>query len=142
MNSVGTTQLVNQLISIHARSLPAYLSDAAPFVTAKHAYAKDVVEMIAADQSMTVDKLADYLIERNQPVKTGTFPIEFTGYHDLSIEFLLDDMLVRQKSEIEMIEGIVDALKSDPMIRPLAEEALGAAKGHLESIEEIRRGVS
>ena len=142
MDNVQTSQVVNQLLSLHARSLPVYLSDAAPFTTAKFAHAKDIVEMIAADQMMTVDKLADYKMERNEAVLLGQFPIEFTGYHDLSIDFLLDELVRRQKQDMETIGRICDELKSQPEILPLAQETLGAAKGHLESLEELLRGVT
>lgn len=142
MDNAQTSQLVTQLIALHARSLPVYLADAAPFAATKHEHAKDVVNMIAADQMMTVDKLADYKVERNQAVSTGYFPIEFTGFHDLSINYLLSELVRRQESEISTIDAICDKLKDAPSIRPLAEESLGAAKGHLESLQELLRSVT
>ena len=57
-----TSRLLNELIALHARSLSVYLSDASPWMTAKNAHAKDVLDLVAADQQLMVDRLAERVI--------------------------------------------------------------------------------
>lgn len=128
---------LNRLIAIHARSLPVYVADAAPWGTSQDMHAQDVIDMIAADQLLTVDRLADEVMSQGGAVKQGAFPMEFTGLHDLSIGYLIGEMTRLQANDVVEIDRLVGMLDEDAAARPLAEEALGAAKGHLESLSEL-----
>ena len=68
---------------------------------------------------------------------TGKFPIEFTDTHDLAIDYLIREAIVCQKQDIADLQGCVDELRLAPAAQSLAAEALGMAKGHLESLEEL-----
>lgn len=129
--------ILNRLIAIHARSLPVYLADAVPWVATQNAQAKDTVDMIAADQLLTVERLAEEVTAQGGIVSQGAFPMEFTGLHDLSMSYLLSEMVRRQAAEVVEIDELVQGLSSDASARPVAEEVLGAAKGHLESLGEL-----
>ncbi len=61
----------------------------------------------------------------------------FTDTHDLSLDYLLTEMAYYQKQDIAAIERCVADLAGDPEARALAEEALGNARGHLASLEEL-----
>ena len=63
--------------------------------------------------------------------------MEFTDTHDLSLDYLLGKLAFYQKQDIAAIEQCVPDLAGDPQGRALAEEALGTARGHLESLEEL-----
>lgn len=134
--------ILNRLIAVHARSLPVYLADAAPWGTSKDVHAQGVLDMIAADQLLTVDRLADEVMAMGGAVKQGAFPMEFTGLHDLSIGYLIREMTRRQANDVVEIDQLVGMLDKDASVRPLAEEALGAAKGHLETLNELLQGAS
>ncbi len=129
--------LVNRLIAMHRASLPVYLCDAVPFVRADEQSSMDVVEMIAADQVLTAGRLADALMSDNRAIASTGFPAYFSGFHDLAFEYLLREMVRLQTNDVAEISNIVAKLSTDPAARPLAEEALGAAKGHLESMGEL-----
>ncbi len=62
--------------------------------------------------------------------------MEFTGMHDLSIEYILQDVAKRQQREMEWIGNLSSLLETDATARALAQESLGAAKAHLQSLEE------
>lgn len=142
MKSSEVCSLLNDLIAILARSLPVYLSDAAPWMTQRDAHAKDVVDLIAADQLMTVDQLAELVFDKGGIVHQGIFPMDFTGLHDLSLDYLLVQMVKRQREDVQRIAAVVEQLTEDARVKAVAEESLGAAKGHLESLEELTRGLS
>ncbi|HRX80376.1 MAG TPA: hypothetical protein P5307_14995, partial [Pirellulaceae bacterium] len=66
----------------------------------------------------------------------------YTGYHDLSFDFLLNEIIKEQKEDIATIESVVSKLSLVPLAKALAEETLGAAKGHLESLVELKQAAA
>ena len=67
---------------------------------------------------------------------SGEFPMEFTGMHDLSVDHILRSVLDRQQFEVELIDQLSQQLTWDATAKALAQEALGAAKAHIQSLEE------
>ena len=140
MSEATTNGLLNRLVAMHNCSLPAYLSYAAPAWLLGDEAAKETLSTIAADQRETSARLAAMVTEQHGVVDNGEFPIYYTGYHDLSFDFLLGEIIKEQKEDIVEIERVVTRLGLVPMAKVLAEDALGAAKGHLESLEELKQG--
>ncbi len=134
--------ILNRLLVIHARSLAVYLADAVPWGRPEDEHARDVLVMIAADQLTTVDRLANAIQEQGGVVLKSEFPMEFTGFNDLSIEYLISELVRYQAADVVEIEELVTQLDSDASSRPLAEETLGAAKGHLETLTELMQHAS
>ena len=142
MNSVSTNSVLNQLVALHHRSLAMYLSFASPTWILGDDRARDTLQVIALDQQQTVDRLGELLLENNGAVNFGAFPMEFTGYHDLSFSFLLKKLIEGQRRAIMAIEKCVSQLALAPWAKAVAEESLGASKGHLESLLELRQAQS
>ncbi|MCA9142336.1 MAG: hypothetical protein H6821_11375 [Planctomycetaceae bacterium] len=142
MSDVTTNRLLNHLIAIHNRSLPVYLTYAAPAWHGGEEAAKETMRLIAADQRETAERLAAMVTENNGVVNNGEFPIYYTGYHDLSFDFLLNEIIKEQKEDIATIESVVSKLSLVPLAKALAEETLGAAKGHLESLVELKQAAA
>ena len=61
----------------------------------------------------------------------------FTGWHDLSVEWLVNKLIERQQKTILIIEKIVTQLNLAPYAQAVAKEVLGQAKGHLENLQEV-----
>lgn len=142
MSDATTNRLLNHLIAIHNRSLPVYLTYAAPAWHGGEEAAKETMRLIAADQRATAERLAAMVTENNGVVNNGEFPIYYTGYHDLSFDFLLNEIIKEQKEDIATIESVVSKLLLVPLAKALAEETLGAAKGHLESLVELKQAAA
>ena len=139
MSETTTNHLLNRLVAMHNCSLPAYLTYAAPAWHRGDEAAKDTLRSVAADQRDTSERLASMVTENDGVVDNGEFPIYYTGYHDLSFDFLLGEIIKEQKEDLVQIEAVVAQLGLVPLAKALAEETLGAAKGHLESLEELQR---
>ena len=137
MNHIRTTDVLNRLIAIHHRSLPMYLSDARPWTHRGDEDARDVLAQIAADQTAVVDRLGQMILQEGDSVELGEYPMEFTGQHDLSLDYLLDNLVSHQRNDIASIKECVQQLDHDPMAKAIAQETLGEAKGHLESLQEL-----
>jgi hypothetical protein len=136
MNSVSEHDILNRLVVLHNRSLPMYLRYAVPWWGDRNGRAADLLAHVAADQADMVDRLGRMLIQDGGEVDNGEFPLVFTGLHDLSFDYLLEQMIEYQRRTIQAIEKCVEALPTNRMSRPLAQEALGMAKAHLDSMCE------
>lgn len=136
MTDDSTYAILNHLLTLHSKSLAMYLSYARPWALAAHPKAMGVLEQMVEDQQRTVDRLAGIILEMG-PVDNGEFPIFFTGYHDLSVEFLVSKLIERQQKTIKIIENIIAKLAMAPYAQAVAKEVLGEAKGHLENLQEV-----
>jgi len=138
MTEVDTIDVLNRLAVLHHRSLAMYMSYAQPAWKRGDEKAKQTLALIAADEQATVDRLSQMISDANRNVRNGAFPMEYTGYHDLSFDFLLGKLIENQQDKILQIEEAVALLALSPMAKMAAEEALGAAKGHLQSLQELQ----
>ena len=128
---------LNRLIVMHGRSLPCYLLDAVPWISQQSGTAATTVQAIASDQRVMVDRIADYLQRLEASVIPGTFPMHFAGWNDLSIDFLVGRTAEELARHVVEIESLMPSVASDPTATALLEEALGAAKGHLDTLADL-----
>ncbi len=138
MNSDATNRVLDRLRAIHAYSLPMYLSYAAPWWHEGDEAARETLAHIVTDQKEMIDRIGSMIVEGEGAVEPGEFPMEFTSYNDLSMDYLVGKMIEHQERDVEAIERCAAQLAHDPMAKALAEESLGAAKGHLDSLRELR----
>lgn len=96
----------------------------------------EVLRHIIDDQKLMVDKIADQVEALDGTPNMGEFPMEFSGFHDLSMDFIVQQVLKRQRDEASMIEKLAEQLDAGSQARALAQESLGAAKAHIQSLEE------
>lgn len=136
MTELSTYEILNRLYVLHNRSLAAYLSYARPWAIQAHPKTAAVLEQMVADEQATADRLAGLILETG-PVEPGEFPIIFTGWHDLSVEWLVEKLIERQQKTIILIERFVSQLNLAPYAQAVARETLGQAKGHLENLQEV-----
>lgn len=114
-----------------------YLASAPPHRQLGDEKAWEAISNLIEDQKLTIDKISDYVEELGGTPYHGEFTMDFTGMHDLSIEHILHNVKERQQCEIEWIKQLSGQIDADETTaRALVQEALGAAKGHLESLSE------
>lgn len=128
---------LNRLLQIVNRSLPMYLADADPWVADPEEPAAVGLRNIVADQRKLAERIADEILDRREQPNPGEFPMAYTDLNDVSLDYLLGELAHRQRRDIAAIEHCVQELNGDPRAHSLAEEALGAAKAHLEQLEEL-----
>lgn len=136
MTETSTYDILNRLYVLHNRSLAAYLNYARPWAIQAHPRTLAVLEQMVADEQATADRLATLIMETG-PVEPGEFPIIFTGWHDLSVEWLVNKLIERQQKTILIIEKLISQLGFAPYAQAIARETLGQAKGHLENLQEV-----
>ncbi|HEY2893162.1 MAG TPA: hypothetical protein VGJ16_03085 [Pirellulales bacterium] len=136
MTKLGTYHALNQLLTVLYRSLPMYLDYACPWTHRGDEKALATLRNIVADQKQLSTRVAQAVMAIG-PTEIGEFPIEFLDMHDLSLDFLIKKLIEYQKQDIAALEKCAGQLVTDRKAAALAEEALGAARGHLESLEEL-----
>ncbi len=132
----SAVEALNQLLIMHSRSLPMYLVSARPHKRPEDDNAAEVLTHIVEDQRFMVDRFAEFIEAEDGTIDTGEPPMEFTDLHDLSMDYLMQLVIRKQKDEIAYIELLSAQLEGNARAKSLAQEALGAAKGHLQSLEE------
>ena len=142
MSSENTIDVLNQFVAIHNRSLPVYLGYASPTWFRGDEVAREALANISEDHRETTDRISKIVVEWGGIVDLGKFPIIYSGYHDLSFDFLLGKIIEEQKQDIALMEQGVSQLETAPMAKAIAQEALGSAKGHLESLQELKQAPS
>jgi len=137
MSNVATYTALNRLLTILYRSLPMYLSYTSPWAHQGEQPALKALQLIVGDELALSKRVAQFIMDHFGPVELGDYPIEYYDTHDLSLDYLLLKLVDCQKSDIHAIEQCLNDLRSDRPAAALAEEALGAARGHLETLEEL-----
>jgi len=137
MNQTELISVFNRLLRILCRSLPMYLEDAPPWARPEHQPVLEALANVAADQRMMARLVAQTVVEQGGRPDTGPFPAEFTAVNDLGLDFLLQELVLRQRRDVAAIRQCVADLDESPLFRSLAEEALGNARGHLDILTEL-----
>jgi hypothetical protein len=137
MSQPATTVLLNRLLAMVGRSFPQYLQYARPYIPPGRESLFEAIEAIVADQNVMVERISRQLSDAQVPPRFGEFPMEYTDLHDLDIDFLVGAAANYQEQDIASIAAIAEQLGLAPAAQSLAEEALGMAKGHLDSLREL-----
>jgi hypothetical protein len=131
-----TNAVLNRLLILHYRSLPTYLSYTSPWCREGNNEVKEALDLIAADHRALVDRLGEMIMDGGGSIRWGEFPLRYTALHDLSLDFLLTRLIEHQKQLVVDLGECADQLLTAPLAQAVALEALGAAKGHLQTLEE------
>ena len=132
-----TNHILNRVLAVLCKSFPQYIRYSRPYIPRSRQEVLDTLEEIANDQTVLAERISQQVAEAGGLPQLGNFPMEFTDTHDLSINHLLREAIRYQREEIATLEACRDKLSFAPTARALVEEAVGMAKGHLESLLEL-----
>jgi len=132
-----TVDILNRLLGRHMHSLAVYLSSAPPWASPGDAQALTVLRQIADDQKLMGDRIATAVLDEGGRLQAGEFPMTYTDLHDVGIGYLVPQLVAAQRDDVAAIRVAVEQLRDAPLARAVAEEALGAAQGHLDSLLEL-----
>jgi hypothetical protein len=135
--SPDTIDVLNRVLVLLQKSFPQYLKFAKPYIPSGRETVSKTTDDIVACQNRLAESIALFISESGGLPDHGRFPIEFTDTHDLDIDFLIREATGYQKEDIANLADCVERLRQAPAAQALASEALGMAKGHLESLEEL-----
>ena len=136
MNAFETIPVLNKLLGLLCRSLPAYLADARPWTRIGRPEIQTPLDRLVADQQRYARRVAEAITQRGGRPNPGHFPAEFTAKNDLALDFLFREVIAHQEHDVAMIERCAAELETAPALHALAEEILGNARGHLDILVE------
>lgn len=136
MSRVHSNEVLNRLLSTQRFSLADYLHWARPWTNFANDRKWEVVCQIVKDHEDDAYRVAHAIEQGGGTIEGGGFPMRFSSLNDLALDFLTLKLIDAQRQTITEIESCVAELQEDLAARSLAEELLGAAKGHLENLLE------
>lgn len=136
MSGIDVVDELNRVVAMHRSSLATYLADALPWERSQHEADGEAIKQIASNQSEMASELGDYIQDLKGIMAPGSFPAAFTGYHDLSFDYLAPQIIADLRREIAEMEQISSRLAGDPRAQALVDRATGAAKAHVDLLNE------
>lgn len=135
MLSAQDINVLNELMVLHGRALAVYLGYAAPWDGSGNQEGVEIIRGIAESHKAYADEVGEMILSADAEVFYGEFPMAYTGYHDLSVEFMLQKTAASERATIERLKAAVDRAESD-VVKALVERSLGASQAHLQEVEE------
>ena len=139
---IDANRALNEVLAILEQSLPMYLRFAPPWVGNGEQRTRLAWESVVADRETAIAKLSALLDSRRHTIDHGEFPMDFTSLHDLSLDFLVQQLIEHERRDVDAIATRLSRLSSDPEGQALAGEILVNARHHLESLESSRSAKS
>ncbi|MEM8679795.1 MAG: hypothetical protein AAGF97_10625 [Planctomycetota bacterium] len=136
ISDVDVVEQLNRVIALHSSALTAYMADAPPFVRSQREADAKTVQQIASNQQAIAREIGEYVQDLGGIVEPPFFPAEFTGYHDLSFDYLAPLMMEELSQHVAAMEAISETLGGDPRAQGMVDRAIGAAKAHLDMLSE------
>jgi bacterioferritin (cytochrome b1) len=128
------TQALNRLLALLRYSLASYLPYARPWAHAGNARLLEAVRRVTADHQAQAQRVARMILARRGKIEPGCFPMRFTAYSDLALDYLARRLAEQQGEMVREIAACVADLSGDSEARQLAEEILVGEKQHLRTL--------
>jgi hypothetical protein len=137
MKSPEAVPVLNELLRVLCRSLPAYLADAKPWAHSDHQQFQTALDQLVADQQRYAQLVTEAIEAHGGRPDPGRFAMQWTAKNDLSLGFLLQEVIDQQERDVTAVAQCAAALDEIAPLHSLAEEILGNARGHLDILKEI-----
>ena len=129
--------ILNELFAIEKFSLASYLRYASPWSKPNDEPLRKVIRQIGDEQQHFADRIGWFVVEHRGHVKGGSFPLRFTAFNDLSLDYLARRVMEDQEWIIREVRVCVSKLAGAPIAHSLALEVLDAEQAHLDRLAEM-----
>lgn len=127
--------VLQRVAALHHRSLPVYLTYAPPWVPPNHEDRRQVIDEIAADHHELVERIVRILEAEGRPFSLGDFPMAYTDLNDLSLDFILTE-LVRYEERLQAtLLTYREDLPADGIPGGIVDDAVRMASAHREILK-------
>ena len=114
INHKNTVAILNGLFAKLDCSLARYLSYARPWVRRRNMLLDALVRRLSYEHETFASSIARLISDRRGAVRSSVFPMEFTSYNDLSLEYLAPKLLEQERALIVSVEEYAERLNEDP----------------------------
>jgi hypothetical protein len=145
INHKNNAAILNELFAKLDCSLARYLSYAPPWVRRPNMLLDALVRRMSYEHEILASNIARLIYDRHGGVRSCVFPMDFTSYNDLSLEYLAPRLLENERALIDSAEEYAERLKEDPearrVVRKIAESLRPYAALLAELLTPIRVAV-
>ncbi len=139
-NPSSATDVLNQLLHLLLRGLPAYVVEVNPSMQPGRHPLRKALANLADDRRLFANRTNQAILDRGAYPDPGPFPLEYTGLNDVSIEYLTNELIDSLHVDTEILQEISAQLTAIPELHALAEEILGNTIAHAEILEKVVGG--
>jgi rubrerythrin len=126
--------VLNHLLALQQYSLANYLLYANPWAPPGGERLLEAVRQIAADHEVQAGRIGRLIVSRRDAIAPGRFPMRFTAYNDLALDYLARRLLEQEREMVDEAGRCVARLDDDPEARRLAEDVLASEKRHVKML--------
>lgn len=136
-NPVRSVKVLNRLLSMLDCSLARYLSHARPWARRPYMLLDALARRLSYEHEVFAEKFAQLIAARRGTVDSCAFPMDFTYYNDLSLEYLAPKLLKHQRALIDLAEECAAELAHDPEANRLAKKLIASLRQYAGLLEEL-----
>jgi bacterioferritin (cytochrome b1) len=134
MQAAEAMKVLNRLLGVFQYSLASYLHHARPWTHPGNARLFEFVRKISAEHAAHARRIGGLIMKRRGKIESGRFPIRFTAYNDLALDYLARRLVEHERELIEETARRVAWLGGDPEARQLGEAILASERQHLRTL--------
>jgi hypothetical protein len=127
----GSQGALNRLLAITRYSLASYLAYAPSWACRGEEPGLEAARRVAAGQQAETVRVGRLLVRRHGYAESGRFPMQFAGYNDLALDYLVQRLIEHERLMIDEIGRCAEQLAGDPEAEGMAEEVLAGERRHL-----------
>jgi hypothetical protein len=136
--NLQSCETLHELFGMLDCSLARYLWNARPWCRRPYLLLGAVARRLALEHEHYAGEIARLLYARKENVSGHTFPMEFTYFNDLSLEYLAPRLLDHQYRLITSTEAAVADLNGDFEARRVLEKLLASLRKYGSLLAELQ----
>jgi hypothetical protein len=129
--------VLNELLAELDCSLARYLSYARPRVPPPNMLLESLVRRLSYEHEMFASSIARLIYDRRGTVNSCAFPMDFTSYNDLSLEYLAPRLLEHERALIATAEECAERLHDDPEARRVVRKIVVSLRRYAALLAEL-----
>jgi hypothetical protein len=137
MKPEHSVEVLNRLLALLDCSLARYLSFARPWVRRRYLLLDAVARRMSYEHEIFARRIARLISDRRGMVQSCVFPMGFTSYNDLSLEFLAPQLLEHQRALVVTAEESAKQLDEDPEVRRVVNKIVASLQRYAELLQEL-----
>ncbi len=135
---------LNDLLIELGRSLLQYVGESWPWTSADEQETQRSITSLIDDQQQDVLALAERMNERHHSIDFGTYPTEYTSLHYVSLDYLLDELVLNQQAKVRACDELLMQSESgeQPEVAALLQETTSREQRILAELRHLARARS
>jgi hypothetical protein len=137
INHKNSVAILSELFAKLDCSLARYLSYARPWVPRRNMLIDAVVRRLSYEHEIFASNIARLISDRRGSLDSCVFPMGFTSYNDLSLEYLAPKVLDHERALIVTAEECAEHLKDDPEARRVVGKIVASLRRYAALLAEL-----